>query len=89
MKQTILVIEDDIQSLYLFTFLLESENYKVIQSTDGIHGIAKAKHYKPDAIILDIQLPEINGYEIAKMIKGNDELKNIPIIGSMTFGVGN
>ena len=86
-KPKILIIEDDEQSRYMLTFLLESSNYKVIQSVNGHDGIAKAKNLKPDAIILDIQLPEMNGYDVAKALKKNDELKNIPIVVVTSFAM--
>lgn len=86
-KPKILIIEDDEQSLYMLTFLLESENYEVIRSTVGFDGIAKARIFKPDAIILDIQLPELDGYDIARLLKKNDELKNIPIVVVTSFAM--
>jgi two-component system, cell cycle response regulator DivK len=86
-KSKILIIEDDNQSRYLLTFLLESNNYEVIQSTNGLDGIANAKNFKPTAIILDIQLPEMNGYEVAKELKKSDETRNIPIIVVTSFAM--
>ena len=86
-KPKILIIEDDTQSLYMLTFLLETDNYQVIQSTNGYDGIANANNFKPDAIILDIQLPGINGYEVAKELKKNNETRNIPIIAVTSFAM--
>ena len=76
----ILIIEDDEQSSYMLTFLFESNNYDIIQSIDGIDGIAKAKNFKPDAILLDIQLPGMNGYDVIKTLKKNNDTKNIPVV---------
>lgn len=87
MKSKILIVEDDSQSLYMLTFLLESNNYEVIQSVNGFEGIAKAKDFKPNAIILDIQLPEMNGYEVTKILRQNDELKDIPIVVVTSFAM--
>jgi two-component system, cell cycle response regulator DivK len=87
MKQRILIIEDDNQSLYMLTFLLESNNYEVIQSNNGFDGIAMARDFKPGAIILDIQLPEMNGYEVTKVLRNDNELKNIPIIVVTSFAM--
>ena len=87
MKKRILIIEDDIQSLYMFTFLLESNNYEVMQSNNGFDGIAKAKDFKPDGIILDIQLPEMDGYEVIKELRKNDELESIAIIVVTSFAM--
>ena len=87
MKQKILIVEDDNQSLYMLTFLLESNNYEVIQSNNGFDGIAKAIDLKPEAIILDIQLPEMNGYEVTNILRKNGELKNIPIVVVSSFAM--
>lgn len=87
MKQRILVIDDDQQSLYLLSFLLESNNYEVIQSDTGLDGIAKAKETKPDIIILDIQLPEMDGYQVTKLLRKNDDLMNVTIIAVSSFAM--
>jgi two-component system cell cycle response regulator DivK len=79
-KPKILIIEDDEQSRYMLTFLFESNNCDVIQSFDGTDGIAKAKNFKSDVILLDIQLPGMNGYDVIKTLKMNDDTKNIPIV---------
>jgi two-component system cell cycle response regulator DivK len=87
MKQKILIVEDDNQSLYMLTFLLESNNYEVIQSNNGFDVIAKAIDLKPEEIILDIQLPEMNGYEVTNILRKNGELKNIPIVVVSSFAM--
>lgn len=87
MKRKILIVEDDAQSLYMLTFLLESNNYEVFQANNGSDGILKAKDHHPDAIILDIQLPEMDGYKVTKELRATDELKNIPIIVVTSFAM--
>lgn len=87
MKRKILIVEDDTQSLYMLTFLLESNNYEVIQSNNGADGILKAKIHHPDAIILDIQLPEMDGYKVTRELRITDEVKNIPIIVVTSFAM--
>lgn len=87
MKRKILIVEDDIQSLYMLTFLLESNNYDVFQSSTGLEGIEKAKAYHPDAIILDIQLPEMDGYKVTRELRSNNEMKTIPIIVVTSFAM--
>jgi len=80
MKQKILIIEDNEQNMYMLTYLLESNNYVVHQSFSGPEGIALAKKTKPDAILLDIQLPEMDGYAVARELGTIKELTGIPII---------
>jgi len=87
MKSKVMVIEDNEQNMYMITYLLESYNYEVIQSFNGIDGIKKVKEEKPDIILLDIHLPEMDGYNIAREIKKNEELKNIPIIAVTAYAM--
>lgn len=82
-----MVIEDNKQNMYMMTYLLESYSYEVIQSFSGIDGIKKAKEEKPVIILLDIQLPEMDGYSIARELKKNEELKNIPIIAVTAYAM--
>jgi CheY-like chemotaxis protein len=87
MKRKILIVEDDVQSLYMLTFLLESNGYEVLQSNNGADGILKAKTNKPDAIILDIQLPEMDGYKVTRELRADLEAKDIPIIVVTSFAM--
>ena len=69
MKANILIIEDNEQNLYLVTFILEKYGYSVIPARDGQAGIDIAKVKCPDLILLDIQLPVMNGYEVARELR--------------------
>ncbi len=85
MKSKILIIEDNEQNLYLLTFIMEKNGYQVIQARNGPDGIEKASQEKPDLIILDIQLPLMDGYEVARRLKENPETNNIPIVAVTTY----
>jgi len=87
MKQKILIIEDNEQNMYMLTYLLESNNYEVFQSYSGSEGIALAKRNKPDVILLDIQLPEMDGYAVACELRKNIELTDIPIIAVTSYAM--
>ncbi len=87
MKRKILIIEDNEQNMYMLTYLLESNNYEVFQSFNGIDGIAIAKKTLPDAILLDIQLPEMDGYEVAQELRKNIELTATPIIAVTSYAM--
>jgi len=80
MKETLLIIEDNEQNLYMMRFLLEKGGFKVISANNGREGIQMALEYRPRAILLDIQLPEMDGYAVARELKKHEELKGIPII---------
>lgn len=87
MSQKILVIEDNAQNLYLIHFLLESNGYTVLEAENGIIGIQKAKEEKPDIILLDIQLPEMDGYEIARILRSTPGIDTIPIIAVTSYAM--
>jgi len=67
--------------------LLESNGYTVIEAENGIIGIQKAKEEKPDIIILDIQLPEMDGYEIARILRSTPGIDTIPIIAVTSYAM--
>ncbi|MBN1926299.1 MAG: response regulator [Prolixibacteraceae bacterium] len=86
-KKKILIIEDNEQNMYMITYLLESNHYEVIQSFNGMDGINKAIKELPDAILLDIQLPEMDGYIITKELRKIHLLKEIPIITVTSYAM--
>jgi DNA-binding response OmpR family regulator len=76
----ILVVDDDPDLVESVTMILESRNHEVIQAYGGIEGLEKAKAEKPDAIILDVMMPDKDGYEVCKELKGDPEYSEIPIL---------
>lgn len=76
----ILVIDDDSAINELIKINLELSGYKVIQALDGTKGFALAKQEIPSIIILDVMMPEVDGYTVAQRIRQNDTTKNIPIL---------
>ena len=87
MNDTILIIEDNLQNLYLMQFLLEKNGYKIISADSGINGIQLAASQIPDAILLDIQLPGMNGYMVAAEIRKISHLSGIPIIAVTSYAM--
>lgn len=76
----ILVIEDEQSINELIKINLEMVGYKVVQAFDGIKGFALAKQELPNAIVLDVMMPEVDGFTVAQRIRQNDLTKNIPIL---------
>ena len=76
----ILVVEDDSAINDLIKINLELSGYQVIQAPDGIKGFALAKQELPSLVILDVMMPEVDGYTVAQRIRQNPETKNIPIL---------
>lgn len=80
MSDRLLVIEDNEQNLYLMRFLLEKNGFTVRGVTDGARAVAVALEWRPRAILLDIQLPGMDGYAVAAALKEQAELAGVPII---------
>lgn len=79
-KPKILIIEDDSFLTQMYSSKLELEGYEVISALDGSKGLKMALTNQPDLIILDLKLPEIDGFEILKKIKKDPLTKNIPVL---------
>src|SRR5690606_39355208 len=80
MTPAILVIEDNEQNRYLVTFLLERNGYTVVEAVDGPRGIDAALTFTPSLVLLDIQLPTMDGYAVARALRKNETLRSTPII---------
>jgi two-component system cell cycle response regulator DivK len=78
--KSILIIEDNEDNLYMMKYILEQNQLRVITAMTGMEGFETALKEKPDLILLDVQLPDVNGLEIIKMIKQSGVLDLIPII---------
>ncbi len=87
MKPKILVIEDNEQNLYLVTFILERSGYEVIQARDGREGIELAIQIKPALILLDIQLPVMDGYAVARELRNNPVIGDVPIVAVTSYAM--
>jgi CheY-like chemotaxis protein len=87
MRKRILIVDDDISGLYMLSFLLRSHNYEIFEATNGREGLNKARELKPDVILLDIQMPEMNGFEVCQQLKQEEEMKEIPIILFTSYGM--
>lgn len=87
MKGNVLVIEDNEQNLYLVSFILQKHDYEVHQARDGRTGIALADELQPDLILLDIQLPGMDGYAVAQVLRDNPKLKDVPVIAVTSYAM--
>ncbi|MDY0212505.1 MAG: response regulator [Desulfuromonadaceae bacterium] len=79
-KKTILVVEDEESLLKLETILLTSRGFEVIGATNGKIALEILEKEKVDLVLLDIMLPEIDGFEVCRRIKSNPETKKLPVI---------
>jgi two-component system cell cycle response regulator DivK len=87
MSKPLLIIEDNEQNFYMMRFLLEKNGFTVTGAENGRLGIEKALQQKPQAILLDIQLPEMDGYAVATELKKHRELDDTPIIAVTSYAM--
>jgi two-component system cell cycle response regulator DivK len=80
MSKRVLVVEDHEENRRILRYLLGSGGYEMLEAVTGDEGVAMAERERPDLILMDIQLPGLDGYEATRRIKGNPELRHIPII---------
>lgn len=83
----VLVIEDNENNMELITFILESNNYQTIRAETGQMGVTLALQERPDFVLLDIQLPDIMGTEVLKMIRASEIGATIPIIAVTSYAM--
>jgi len=77
---TILIVEDNATNMKLSTFLLESADYTVVAATNAETGLTLAREQHPDLILMDIQLPGMDGLQATALLKADDATSDIPII---------
>lgn len=76
----ILYIEDNLENRTLVKRVLEVEGYVMLEADDGLEGLRVAREEKPDLILIDINLPEVDGYEITTQLRRIEGLRNVPIV---------
>ena len=87
MNRTILIIEDNEQNMYLMRYLLEKAGWTVREARDGREGIEAALREPPALVILDIQLPKMDGYEVARVLRENGALAAVPILAVTSYAM--
>ena len=87
MPKTILIVEDNELNMKLFNDLLQAHGYNTLQTRDGRDAVEIARENRPDLILMDIQLPEISGLEVTRMIKADDALRDIPVVAVTAFAM--
>ena len=88
MKTNILIIEDNEQNMYMLSYLLINNNYNVIQAFNGLDGIKLAHENIPDIVLVDIQLPDMDGYQICKKLRHIVPLLKTTIIAVTSYAMG-
>jgi two-component system cell cycle response regulator DivK len=86
-SKRILVIEDTEDNRRILRDLLTNAGFELIEAEDGEKGVAMAAEHRPDLILMDIQLPLVDGYEATRRIKANPDLRRIPIIAVTSYAL--
>jgi two-component system, cell cycle response regulator DivK len=87
MNKTILVVEDQEDNRQILRDLLASSGFLMIEAHDGEQALAMARSQRPDLILMDIQLPVVDGYEATRSIKRDPQLKHIPVIAVTSYAL--
>lgn len=87
MNKRVLLIEDNEQNRYLATFLLQASGWEVTQAADGATGVRLAGEVRPSLILLDIQLPGMDGYAVAHALRANPLLAATPIVAVTSYAM--
>lgn len=80
MSKKILIIDDDLDTLRLVSLMLQRQGYEIITATNGKQGVEKTLEDKPQLILLDVMMPDMDGYEVARRIRENPITVGIPIL---------
>lgn len=87
MSKTILVVEDQEDNRRILRDLLQNAGFAIMEATSGLEGVAMAASHRPDLILMDIQLPGIDGYEATRRLRANSEFDKTPIIAVTSFAL--
>jgi len=87
MPKTVLIVEDNELNMKLFNDLLETRGCRVLQTRQGVEAMDLARKYRPDLILMDIQLPEVSGLQVTQWLKDDDDLRAIPVIAVTAFAM--
>jgi two-component system, cell cycle response regulator DivK len=78
--QRILMVEDDADNLNVYKLMLQHHGFEVIEARTGTEGLERARAHRPDLILLDISIPEVDGWEVTRILKEEENTRSIPIL---------
>jgi two-component system, cell cycle response regulator DivK len=87
MTKRILIVEDTEDNRQILRDLLTAAGYELLEAVDGAAGVAMAAKHKPDLVLMDIQLPLVDGYEATRRIKADPTLQHIPIVAVTSYAL--
>ena len=84
---TVLIVEDNANNRMIMRDLMEVQGHRTLEAVDGAEGLAMALEHRPDLILMDVQLPGMDGYEVTRRLKAQDETKHIPIVAVTSYAM--
>jgi two-component system cell cycle response regulator DivK len=85
--RTVLIVEDNELNMRLFQDFLHAHGYQTLQTRNGMDALSIARDRRPDLILMDIQLPEVSGLTVTKLLKEDDDLADIPVVAVTAFAM--
>lgn len=85
--EKILLVEDNVMNRRLAQFLLKSQGYIVYEATDGQEAVMLAKSHLPDLILMDLQLPKVDGFTTTRILKEDETTKDIPVVALTAYAM--
>ncbi len=79
-KETILIVDDEADLLELIEYNLKKAGYNALKAENGLEGLRLARKHHPDLILLDIMMPQMTGFEVCKLLREDNDLKNVPVL---------
>jgi CheY-like chemotaxis protein len=87
MRELVLLVEDNEVNRYLARFLLEHGGFNVVTANNGLEALEQARARKPDLILMDIQMPVMDGYEATRQLKTDANLKSVPVVALTAYAM--
>jgi two-component system, OmpR family, alkaline phosphatase synthesis response regulator PhoP len=79
-RKRILVVDDEIYIVHILEFTLTMEGYEVLTASDGEEALRKMEQERPDLVVLDIMMPKLDGYEVCRRLRADEEFQSVPVI---------
>jgi two-component system, cell cycle response regulator DivK len=83
--KTILIVEDNTLNMKLWNDILEAQGYALLKTASGVEAVEIARQDRPDLILLDLRLPDISGFDVARSLKADEVTRSIPVIALTAF----
>ncbi len=87
MSKKVMIVEDNELNMKLFRDLVEASGYETVETRNGLMALDLARSSMPSLILVDIQLPEVSGIDVIKQLKGDEELRSIPVVAVTAFAM--